>query len=73
MYDHRDSPSHHRLAQCPLVDVPVLLFVVTLGILEQIATRETCILILEVGMMNKMMMMTMMSRMMFSLLNKAYN
>jgi hypothetical protein len=66
--------------------VPVLLFAVPLGILEQIATRETCVLLLEVGMMastmekinsvqpfNTMRMMTMMGRMIFSVLNQAYH
>jgi hypothetical protein len=64
----------------------VLLFAAPLGILEQIATRETCALLLKVGMMtstttkinsvqpfNTMMIMKMTSRMMFSLLKKAYH
>jgi hypothetical protein len=86
VYHHRDSPSHQHLAPRPLVDVSVLLFAVPFGILEQIATRETCIFLLKVGMttttitkinyvqpFNTMMMMTMtmMSRRIFSLLNKA--
>jgi hypothetical protein len=66
--------------------MPVLLFAVPLGILEQIATCATCILLLKVGMMtstmkkinyvqpfNTIMTMTRMIRMIFSLLNKAYH
>jgi hypothetical protein len=86
MHHHRESPSHQHLAQHPLGDVPVLLFAVPLGILEDIPTRDTSILLLKVGMVtstmtkinsvqpfNTMMMMTMTSRTIFSPLNKAYH